>query len=861
MIFFRKNLMARLVGYFLFLSLVSVILMGYLVYIQATDALKNSVFERLEAIGAFKADTLKRWIEDQRVNVHLLAWLPDVRTQTEILHNDEHSISEYQSAYQRLSEYLRFVASRTADTEELFILNSKGHITFSTDKTNEGWSRSSFPYFSKGRYMSYVQNVYTSPFSGKPTITISAPLFNKDGQRIGVMASHLNLLRINRLLAERTGLGKTGETYLIDKNGNFISDILYKTDSDQKNTAHSQGIDTELNGQDSAGLYLNYAGVPVVGIYRWLNEHDMALVAEMSQEEAFSLARGLAWMILWVGVIMAVMLGAGVWLLARQITKPILAIADAAIRVAAGDLTSEAEVFTDDEIGVMARAFNQMTRQLRESIQYLEERVTERTEDLEQEITERMLIEENLHQAKEAAEAANHAKSAFLASMSHELRTPLNAILGYAQFLQKDPAVTEHQKDRLKIIHKSGDHLLSLINDILDLSKIEAGRIGINSTEFSMPDFLNSITAMFQIRADQKGIEFKCETSARLPGYVSGDETRLRQILINLLVNAVKFTEKGSVSFNTDYADSRIFFEITDTGPGIAPDELEKIFDPFYQTGNYVKKYEGTGLGLSISRKIAEIMGGSLTVKSTPGQGSVFRVELELPAITSAKNISESQNSSVITGYEGERRNVLIVDDIEQNRYLLSDFLISLGFEVSEADNGETAAEQAKKFQPDLILMDLFMPGTDGFEATRQIRAVSPQIQTVIIAVSAGAFEEHILKSREAGCDDFISKPVAFEKLLAKIRQYLNLAWTYQKAAESAEEKSPVIPPGPEDLESLMNSAKMGDIQVIREKAEAMLNRDKQLVPFAEELIRLAKGFQIGKIRAFLKSFQERDKL
>ena len=469
-------------------------------------------------------------------------------------------------------------------------------------------------------------------------------------------------------------------------------------------------------------------------------------------------------------------------------------------------------------------------------------------------ITDRKKTEEELIKTKEAAEAANKAKSAFLANMSHELRTPLNAILGYAQFLQKDPDVTEHQKDRLIIIHKSGDHLLSLINDILDLSKIEAGRIELSAIEFSMPDFLNNISVMFQIRTEQKGIGFRYDVSPRIPKYVRGDEVRIRQIIINLLSNAVKFTDKGSVSFNADYRDGRICFEVRDTGPGISPDESEKIFDPFHQTGSYVKKSEGTGLGLSISKRLTELMGGSLAVESIPGQGAIFRAELQLPSVMPEESIRDAGNSGLITGYEGAKRKILIVDDIEQNRFMLSDLLISLGFEVAEADSGQRASEKAAEFQPDLILMDLFMPGTDGFEATRQIRAVSPRIKVVIIAVSAGAYESHILRSREAGCDDFISKPVDFEQLLAKMRTYLNLEWTYQKTEASAEAEAPIIAPCMEDLESLINSAKMGDIQAIRDKAEALKQKDKQLAPFAEELIRLAKEFQMSKIRTFLKA-------
>jgi PAS domain S-box-containing protein len=482
-----------------------------------------------------------------------------------------------------------------------------------------------------------------------------------------------------------------------------------------------------------------------------------------------------------------------------------------------------------------------------------------------QDITERKRTELELIKAKEAAEAANLAKSAFLANMSHELRTPLNAILGYAQFLQKDPEITERQKERLAIIHKSGEHLLNLINDILDISKIEAGKIELGSAEFSLPDFLNNLAGMFKIRAEQKGIGFHYKAWSRLPKYVRGDEIRIRQILINLLGNAVKFTEKGSVTFGADYRDGRICFEVRDTGPGIETGELEKIFDPFHQTGSYLKKNEGTGLGLSISRKLTEIMGGSLTIQSTPGQGATFRVGLELPASGSAEHVPESEDSSGITGYKGTRRKILIADDVAGNRFLLADLLTPIGFDIYEAEDGQKAVKKAEELQPDLILMDMFMPAMDGFEAVKIIRQAERKAQrddsvfVPIIAVSASVFGEHILKSREAGCDDFISKPVVMGELLAKIGQHLNLEWIYRNTAKAVEAKARIIPPCPEELEALAIAARMGDVQGIREKAESLIHKDKQLVPFAEELIHLAKEFQMSKIRTFLKLFRKEE--
>jgi len=510
----------------------------------------------------------------------------------------------------------------------------------------------------------------------------------------------------------------------------------------------------------------------------------------------------------------------------------------------------ETQMQRKDNSLIMASLSARIVRDDQGNILYYEGSLTDITERIRREKAER---------DREIADAANQTKSRFLAHISHELRTPLNAIIGYAQILTKTPYATQFQKERLDIIQKSGEHLLMLLNDILDLSKIEAGCMNIQPVEFCLPDFLSTLVAMFQVRAFHKNILFDYEVSDSLPKFVTGDEIRLRQILINLLGNAVKFTEKGSVTFKTDYQDGRVFFEITDTGLGIDADEHEKIFDPFHQIGSSLKKNEGTGLGLSISRKLLEMMGGELTVQSIPGQGSVFRVEIELSAVDSATDILKTGEPEPI-GYQGIKYRILVVDDIVFNRSFLSDLLIRLGFEVAEADNGEVAVEKAKEFQPDLIFMDLFMPHKDGFEATRQIRAMIPGLNVIIIAICSGAFEEYIQKSRDAGCDDFIPKPIAAKDVSEKLHQHLAIEWIYQDPASagkiSDETTALMLPPSENELEELIRFAKIGDIAFIRQKAEALLRqKDTQMTAFAKKLLKLAKGFHIDRIRVFLKSF------
>jgi signal transduction histidine kinase/DNA-binding response OmpR family regulator/HAMP domain-containing protein len=437
--FWKKSLMARLVGYFLLLSLVTVSLVGYIAFIRAREALKQSVFDRLHAVATLKEDELNRWIDDQRRDVVFIAWLPEVRAQAGSLLSYPESNPDYQAAYALLTEYLKFVVTSTSDSAELFILDLNGKIVLSTDKAHEGQSQAEASYFIQGRSR-LTQNVYTSSLTGKPTITIATPLFDEHKRRVGVLASHLNLARIDRLILERTGLGMSGETYLVNTSNVFVSAEALFSGQEFPGGVHSKGIDTALQGIDGSGLYLNYAGIPVIGVHRWIDDREVALLAEMSQAEAFAPARQLAGTIFLIGSISAGLLAAGVYLLVRQIARPILAITDTATQVAAGDLTQTAPVLTEDEVGVLARAFNQMTGQLRLLYGHLEEQVEERTaalsranEQLQQEIVERARVEEDLRRQNEYL-AALHATMAEI-SAELELSRLLQAIVERAVML------------------------------------------------------------------------------------------------------------------------------------------------------------------------------------------------------------------------------------------------------------------------------------------------------------------------------------------------------------------------------------------------------------------------------------------
>ena len=386
-----------------------------------------------------------------------------------------------------------------------------------------------------------------------------------------------------------------------------------------------------------------------------------------------------------------------------------------------------------------------------------------------------------LEKAKAQSEVANQAKTQFLAQMSHELRTPLNAILGFTEIMSNESSLEDSQKKYLGIIKKSGNHLLNLINDVLDMSKIEAGQVNLECSCFNLANFLDDIYEMFTLPARSKGLKLISQSSADIPKNIVTDESKLRQVLINLLSNAIKFTHKGEISLTVTCQNSQcLLFKVQDTGSGIAPEELDLLFQPFIQTETGRKSGEGTGLGLSISSNFIKLMGGKIQVESVLGMGTTFSFELPLnlaPDLVGQKS-SNSQNIIGLASNQLEYR-ILVVDDNQTNRTLLLQLLTKLGFTVQEATNGKQAVDLAAHWQPHLIWMDLQMPVMDGFEATKKIKANHQDI--IIIALTANVFVETQEKVLTCGCDDLVHKPFSQEKLLAKMQQHLGVKYLHSQ--------------------------------------------------------------------------------
>jgi signal transduction histidine kinase/DNA-binding NarL/FixJ family response regulator len=471
------------------------------------------------------------------------------------------------------------------------------------------------------------------------------------------------------------------------------------------------------------------------------------------------------------------------------------------------------------------------------------------------------------HQAKNA----NQAKSEFLANMSHELRTPLNGILGYAQILGQSETMSEKELKGVDIIHQCGTHLLTLINDILDLSKIEARKMELNYTEFHFAAFLQGVVEICRIKAEQKGIEFVYQTENNLPQIVQGDDKRLRQVLINLLGNAIKFTDYGAVTFKVcKVKDNIIRFHIQDTGVGMSKKQLTKIFLPFEQVGSVSKQTEGTGLGLTISYQIVEMMDSELKVTSELDQGSIFWFDVNLKEVAvnyKSSQLFQSTDINAITGLKGIRSKILVVDAYWENRSVVVNLLEPLGFTMLEAENGQEGLDKALEWQPDVIISDLAMPVMDGYEMIEQLRQSSEISSNVIVIVSsANVFESDRQKSIEAGADDFLPKPIQKETLLQSLHKHLNLEWIYEQQSEpkatnidkttvSIAQASAIIPPSADDVTILHDLSRKGLINDLLQEIDRIENLDPKLLPFTQTLRDLAKGFKLKQIKAFIEQY------
>jgi signal transduction histidine kinase/ActR/RegA family two-component response regulator len=698
--------------------------------------------------------------------------------------------------------------------------------------------------------------------NGDYEIAIKKEVTNhRNGAGIGILVLTLKEAFVSEI-CRGLSLGGSSEVFIVDGGGTVVS----SNDEGRVRIGHeyADGKLMKMIAQSTRARTYSFPIEAKTGkrlvAYSGIENCDWYMVCAIPFAYIEAESRGLMLGIIVISLICLLSALPVSYVISSSISSPLDRLASIMSEVKRGRFDVELIDENRDETAGIVLSFNAMIA----SIRQLVKEKTEAKEHLEEVVSERT---SELIAAKEAAEDANSAKSAFLANMSHELRTPLNGILGYAQVLRRDARLGPDQKLTVDVIEQSGEQLLMLINDILDISRIEARRITFNTVDFDLPKFIQQISDLISMRAEKKGIRFAYEPNRDLPEIVRADEGRLRQVLLNLLGNAVKYTREGTVrlaisafarraSGGPDGGEVATFrFEVADTGIGMTPGQMASIFVPFVQVGGEGYIGEGVGLGLAISKTLVQAMGGDIQVRSEVGKGSVFWFELELPLLSESPE-EDGRWEEKISGYEGRRRKVLVADDSADNRAVIRALLEPLGFEVSEAPDGREAISLARELRPDLVLMDLRMPVVSGAMAAREIRQSRDLVDVVIIAISASAFAEDIRQSSLAGCDGFISKPVKLKDLLEIIGSKLDLAWTRTNGGAAEPGGTLKIPP-PQVIGELLESARMGDMLELIAEVDRLEAADPSYAPFAERIRAMARKFKANALLAFIKGCAE----
>ncbi|MGK7925744.1 MAG: ATP-binding protein [Spirulina sp.] len=712
--------------------------------------------------------------------------------------------------------------------------------------------------------------IYLDALIHLPLLSANIPVYDNGGKLIGVCATEFFLSEEFAQFLKNLDIGKSGETFIMERSGTLLvtslNELPYVKNGDNVERIEAIALKHPLVRETAKYLQAHFGDFDRIQTSEQL---DFILEGKRQfvQVQPFRDEYGLDWLIVvtipeadfmeqihantrttlalcLAALVVAIAIGI---VTARWVTQPILHLNESAKKLTKGEWHKIVEMKREDELGELAKSFNSMAVQLQDWFDKLEQRVQERTAELAE-------SNRQLEIAKEKADAANKAKSTFLANMSHELRTPLNAILGFSQILTRSQRLDLDQQENVNLINRSGEYLLTLINNILNLSKIEAGKTTLNPSDFDLYQLLNDLESMFSLKAETKQLYLSFQRGNDTPRFIHTDELKLRQVLINLINNAIKFTREGGISIRVQSMNNEgttnnqqpitIQFEIEDTGVGIAPEESDRVFEAFGQSKSGLTTQEGTGLGLPISRKFVQLMGGDITVESQVDRGSTFTFSIQATlAKSNAIASPETKRQAIALASDQPIYRLLIVDDKPVNRQLLIKLFNPFGFELKEAQNGQEAIEIWQNWQPHLIWMDLRMPVMNGYEATQKIRSYPKGQGTAIIAITASVLEEEQAVVLSSGFDDFIRKPFRSETILTTLEKHLGVVFIYEESNEPApRSSSQKLTPAALDclsekwLKTFNKATIEGDVKQIQDLILAIQPQHREIATALKEL-------------------------